>query len=307
MPILMTIFIVLSVVFGGTGLTVYAAQDSAPDAPLYGIKLASEDARLGLTLEQTSRLELQLDFALRRMQEMAARVNAGQDIPASLLARWQRHNQNATQICAQLSDAEFGPALQQVREHLRLQDQIAANLAGKGPGTQTMAQVRLEIQARLQLLEQGTSDPELFRQRVRQGQDGLPVESPGAQNPWTTGTPTPGSSYGPGPGDCEACTPAGPQGSPEESGNQDGAQNPWTTGTPTPGSSYGPGPGDCETCTPQGPQGPQNGEQQPNPEQEPGGGSGSGSGSDDPGPQGPLDGGGGSGGNSNENGSGNKP
>jgi uncharacterized membrane protein YgcG len=313
MSILMTIVIVLSAVFGGAGLTVYAAQDSTPDSALYGLKLASEDARLGVTVEQHSRLELQLEFALRRMQEMAAQVNAGQDIPETLQNRWQNHLQTALQICTQLSDAQLEPALLLVREQLRLQEQIAANVSGTGLGMQTMEQVRAELKLRLQQVESGLLDPEQFRQQLRQGQEAQPVNPTGGSNPWTTGTPTPGSGYGPGPGECDTCTPQSNQGSQAKPGSSGETQNPWTTGTPTPYSGYGPGPGDCETCTPVGPQGPQNGGSQPNQTQQPGSGSGTGSGSGDPGSGGtPGDGsgggspddGGGSGGGSPDDGGG---
>lgn len=239
MPILMTILIVLSTVFGGATATVYAAQASAPDAPLYGLKLASEDARLGLTVEQQSRLELHLEFAQRRMEEMVALANAGQEIPEPLFNRWQTQVNNALQACAQLGDDELEPALQRIQERLRLQEQLAQNLEPAGQAARLMEQVRAEVQDRLQWVEQGIQDPLMFREQFRSGYPGPAPVEPG------DGEPNPDGGYGPGPGDCgEDCIPQdnsyeyeapGPHS--ENGQNQDG---------------YGPGPDNCDDCLPDG-------------------------------------------------------
>jgi hypothetical protein len=97
----------------------------------------------------------------------------------------------------------------------------------------------LELQ--LHQAEAGIVDPQMLQEQIRLQQQngnmnpfGDAIELSGA-NPYATGTPTPGSSYGPGE-----------------------LQNPWTDTTPVPGSGYGPGPGPCDklTCTPQPGKGP---------------------------------------------------
>ena len=58
------IAVVLAVVvfFGGSGVTVYAAQDSLPDQALYPVKTWSEDVTLSLTRSPQMRLNHVLEF-----------------------------------------------------------------------------------------------------------------------------------------------------------------------------------------------------------------------------------------------------
>jgi hypothetical protein len=245
MSVLTTLMLIVALVFGGSGAAYAAAQPSLPDQPLYGLKLAGEDLQMQLTANVQNRLELALKFSQRRVDEMEKMADAGKDIPASVQARWQ----------------------QQVQEAVHL----ATNMPEEGGRTRAMLQVHEQLQTQAQLMDQAADVPlmqqtrQMIQQQLRQveqimagfGPGGKPEDNPqggnpsAGGNPWTTGTPTPGSSYGPGPGACENCTPQGsntPQG-----GNPSSGGNPWTSDTPTPGSGYGPGPGTCDNCTPQGP------------------------------------------------------
>jgi hypothetical protein len=89
MTTFVTLVLVLSIMFGGAGATVVAAQDSTPDGVLYGVKLASENARFELTTRTESRLQLALSFAARRVQEMADMVANGEAIPNGLVLNWE--------------------------------------------------------------------------------------------------------------------------------------------------------------------------------------------------------------------------
>ncbi len=247
MSTLASVLLILTLLFGGSGATAYAAQNSLPDQLLYPVKLASEDLRSELTPSTQARLELALQFASRRAEEMTEMLQAGKQTPASLLARWQLEVDQALRLSAGLDNAQMSQSLQQVRQTLRAQEGDLNQVQASGQTEPVLLRARDMLQTRLQLVESGLADPQTFRARTRNGQFAAPpttaptgVNTPvpgtgagtlstGAGNPWTTGTPTPGSGYGSGNGG-----------------------NPWTTGTPTPGSSYGPGPGDCTTCTPSG-------------------------------------------------------
>ncbi len=247
------ILIVMSLLFGGSGLTVAGAQSSLPDQPLYGLKLLSEEARLILTSSAETKLQLQLEFADRRSSEIQNLIEGGL-LPSDLTQnRYQAHVEQTLQLASDMPEEQAIQAMEQIRLRLRHQQQAFLNL---NPNTNpqcgaVVARIRQMLQQHLQWVEEGLADPVRLRARMRQHlwqqpqpdtNDGATIPSPvsitgmpggsgmGGGNPWTPGTPTPGGGYGPGMGN---------------SGGMGG--NPWTEGTPTPGSSYGPGPGPMTT------------------------------------------------------------
>ncbi|WP_298010683.1 MULTISPECIES: DUF5667 domain-containing protein [Anaerolinea] len=235
---LVTLALIFSLLFGGTGITAAAAQSSLPDEPLYPVKLLTEQVRTELTTREQAQLALMLDLANRRAEEASRLMEMGKAPSEALLARWQAHLEQAMRLALQSGDEEARQALVRVQETLRQQMEWASSQPSP-------ARLQEMLRQQQHLVEEGIVEPEQLRQRFRQG---LPVQTSepgGSRNPWTEGTPTPGSGYGPGPGtgDCSGCTPAGGS-----------SQNPWTDETPTPGSGYGPGPGtgDCPQCTPSG-------------------------------------------------------
>lgn len=240
-----TILLIVSLILGGSGATVAAAQNSLPDQALYPVKTWSEDVRTGMTSSTQTRLELALEYTSRRAEELQVMLRAGQTPPEAVQARMQAEIDLSIQLAAGQPDRQAVQAFEQIRQQLQVHEQVFLNL---GKPTDPKAEALLDrtrtmLQDRLHLCEVGLKDPAMLRQQLRdrdQKQDGgktpsapaLMPSTAGKANPWTTGTPTPGSSYGPGPGDGAGTTVG------------DGGDNPWTTGTPTPGSGYGPGPGD---------------------------------------------------------------
>jgi len=256
MSVLTTLMLIVALVFGGSGAAYAAAQQTLPDQPLYGLKIAGEDLQIQLTANEQNRMELALKFSQRRVDEMEKMANAGKEIPAAVQSRWQQQVQEAVQLATNMPE-EGTRTRAMLKVHEQLQTQ--ARLMDKTSDVPLMEQTRAMIQQQLRQVEQIMSSfgPGGKPEDTPQGnpgngpgepggpQGGANATSQGGGNPWTSDTPTPGSSYGPGPGTCENCTPQG-------SNTPQGGNNPWTTGTPTPGSGYGPGPGTCETCTPQG-------------------------------------------------------
>ncbi len=200
-PIL-ALVLVFSLVFGGGGATVAAAQNSLPDQPLYGLKLWSEDTRLSLTSQPESGWQVALQFAERRIAEIRAMIEAGKQPDEALQLRYEAQLEQALRLAQNLPDEQALRALEQIRQRLRLQEQQMSQL----PANQAVvAQTRAMIQQRLKWVENGLKDPQQFRQRLHQGlpPEEVPPAQPGKGNPWTDETPTPGSGYGQpgGPGD----------------------------------------------------------------------------------------------------------
>ena len=243
-----SVILIVMLVLGGGTMTIASAQGSQPDQPLYGMKVFSEDFRLGFTPRPQSQFQLTLKYTNRRAEEIQKMFQNGQVPTAAVQQRYQKQIERTIQYALKLQGSEVVPALKQLRnvlqnqEHALVQAQINKNFETDA----AMNQIRNMLQERIQWVGLGISDPAQLRNRLTlyfQEQTKTPPGPQGTNgsNPWTTGTPTPGSGYGPGPN-----TPT-PQGG-----------NPWTTGTPTPGSGYGPGPGPypTKTCTPLGGIGP---------------------------------------------------
>jgi hypothetical protein len=279
----MSVLLVLGVVFGGGATTIAAAQAAQPNETLYPVKTWSEDVRLGWVSDPQEKLDLALQFSTRRVEEIKGMFAVDATIPEPVMTRFENQQQQVLDLAAGMPDDLIIPALERVRDQARQQEQIMAQLHVQDQANQQIHnRIQNLLQSQEQMAGQGIHNPDLLRQQLRQhgrnhnwlltptaevtepGQTPLP-----GSNPWTTGTPTPCSGYGPGgsrnPWTTGTPTPGSGYGTGE-------SQNPWMDGTPTPGSGYGPGPGagDCTACTPK----PQNG----NPTGQPGSGGGSGSG-----------------------------
>ncbi len=286
---IVTIVVILSTILGGTAATAYAAQDDMPGQPLYGLKLYTEDARLGLALSTQTRLNLNLEFANRRVDEIAFLAAKDQVPPEQVLNRLQTQLDQALKVSAGLDDQGMQAALQGEMQSLQIQERTLqqVQLHNGSPAEPALLQAREMIRAQLQIVEGGLADPVQLRERLRnqlQEQAGTPGKGPGTITP-PAGTPpgnglrygpgepgsttTPGGSYGPGPGPSSTCTPGSSYGpgpgpastatsKPGGSYGPNPSQTPGGSGGPVPqqttthGSGYGPGPGPepSSTCTP---------------------------------------------------------
>jgi Domain of unknown function (DUF5667) len=240
---MMAIIISITAVFGGAGATVYAAQGSLPDQPLYQVKTWSEDARLALAGSAQGKLDLTLEFADRRVAEAIKLQAAGKSIPAGVTTRLQEELDTALQIAAGMNDPQLVQALAQIRQQAEVQVQIMAGVmnTGSNQGDPVLARIQERLQEQLRLAAVGESDPQVFRLQVRDRdrlnrptQTPQPTQpGPATHTPGAMPVPT-GTSYGPGPGAGQ------PTGTPGHYGP--GEPNPSQTPEPT-GGSYGPGPG----------------------------------------------------------------
>lgn len=236
-----TLCIIFTLLLGGLGMTVAAAQNSLPDQALYPLKTWSEDVRTRFTAGEQARINLALELTDRRAAEIQAMLAAGQPLPDSLAARYQAQAQTAIALAASQPDSLSAASLAQVQSRLQGQEQAFAGLTVAQADQASLQHTRDMLRDMLKLCDTGLHDPAVLRQQLRD-QDQLNAQDPAGQqrqltntlpvgsgggNPWTTGTPTPGSGYGS----------SGAAGSGGNDGSGAGG-NPWTTGTPTPGSGY---------------------------------------------------------------------
>ncbi len=244
MNVLASLALVVSLVFGGAGATAFAAQSSQPDEALYGVKLATEDLRLGLITDPQERLALALNLVQVRTQEMIWLVELNRVVPEQLGMRLQSHVETALQSAADLGDAPLAAALTLINERSQTQLRTVTRLREQAPEDRGLEGAEAAL-ARLQSMAQlGQDDPGQFRQQARSGQAAPTPSAPTASATSVveestvvappTATPLPlNPGYGPGTGDCHdgaiTCTP-------EQDGN-----------------SYGPGPGNPSVTPGTGP------------------------------------------------------
>lgn len=211
MNMIVSILVIAGLLFGG-GATVNAAQNDLPHEPLYGLKVWSENLSLQLQKDPEQKVERLMELSQARIQEMTQLVSTNQTVPDQLQLRLQNHIQQALQICATRDDLAMDRTLLQIRERLQQQDRDMERLQLHAAHAvqPVLQQTRTMLQQRLQLVDEGLRNHELFRYAVRNGfrfgqettatppaknklQNGQPTLVPGGPNPNPTG-----SSYGPG-------------------------------------------------------------------------------------------------------------
>jgi len=119
MGTLATILVVTGLIFGGLTGTVAAAQDDLPGQALYQIKLMSESTKLGLTQDPLKRMDLDLQFAMRRLNEIKVLHESGIEAPYASYARFENHLQHAIAQTEVIDPLELPGALLRIREMLR--------------------------------------------------------------------------------------------------------------------------------------------------------------------------------------------
>ena len=251
-----TWIVIVTMLFGGTGVTALAAQESLPTDFLYPVKTMGEEMHLAFSPGPQARVELLSRYSEQRMEEAMKMLAKGRPLDDEWATRWQEQFNLRLQAAAQLDEPAMIRALEQTRLHLHLQEQrLQAAQANRpdNPGG-TLERVRTRLRLQLKLVDGALDDPAAFRLRWRERQRNAdqspeePVETlpPGSQ----------GEGFGQGPGPqgtpaCDTCTPAQ-----DGTGPGPGPKTTPSCDTCTPAlDGIGPGPGPqgtppCDTCTP---------------------------------------------------------
>ena len=153
------------------------AQASTPDAPLYGLKVAIEDARLSLTTDPEQHASLALTFAAERVREIVQVANRGQEAPEPVLLRLQNQLRVALQDAANADEQNRQRILAKVNDVIKqLQD------------TLTQAEPEAPIAAQSTFLKA----ERLAEQARRQAEEAMNDSAPHQKGPGTSSvTPVP--------------------------------------------------------------------------------------------------------------------
>jgi hypothetical protein len=233
MNMIISVLVIAGLLFGG-GATVNAAQDDLPNEPLYSLKMWSEELSLQFRNDPEQKVDRLMELAQVRIQEMTRMTDAGQAVPDQVRQRLEQHIHQALQLCSNMEDSALDPTLLQIRERLQQQDRDMERLQlhAAQDAQPILAQTRTMIQQRLQLVDDGLINHEMFRNAVRNGfrygqqeavtppaqngqQNGQPSSVPGGPN-----TDPNGSNLNPGGPDTD---PGGPNSSSTPSPTNDGS------------------------------------------------------------------------------------
>ncbi len=229
-PTLIVIFMLI--VFGGTGVTVYAAQSSLPDQPLYSVKLASEIIRTNLPASSQTRVDLAMDFADLRLQEALQLAAKGKPIPNSLWERMESHIDFGLLTVAGMDDQQLRQQLLKIQSRLQLELDHLSVLKTGSRYSDMVEGIRAALLTRLQLVTIGLNDPAAFRKYMLSDQDHsdlLPV---------TTASPSPTITA------AATATPQPPQptriSAPQATSTHSPSMTPWSQSTQQWGGHSGP-------------------------------------------------------------------
>ena len=196
-----SIVMAFALLFGGAGVTAYAAQDSLPSDVLYPLKTMSEDLRLELASSQQAQFELALAYANRRMEEISAMLGAGEPVGEQLGTRLQEHLDLALRLAARMSDQDMEQALlrtrQQIRDQLRKMEMLQSSAPEQAKGA--LERIQAMLQAQNRMAELGLEDPLTFRLQFQQGAVQGPQPEPAGNGPGPQQEPS-GNGQGNGPG-----------------------------------------------------------------------------------------------------------
>jgi hypothetical protein len=230
---LIAVVLAAIILFGGSGITVFAAQGSLPDQGLYPLKTWSEDVILSMVGSPQVRLNYALDFSDRRVAEISGLLAIEKPIPEGVDTRLQNELDLVLQLTAVMNDAQAIQQLERVRQRAEAQYKKTTMLISGAPETAEPLLLKAHeyLQEQIRLATMGETDLQGFRVQIRQH----------IQNRGGSGEETPGSGNGhQGPG------PMRPTDTPPLSGTAtDNGHDPVNPiKTPVPSSTgYGSGPG----------------------------------------------------------------
>lgn len=174
MNVLLSILVIAGLLFGGGATAVGAAQDDLPNEPLYAVKMWAEDFGLQFQYNEEAKVDRLMELAQTRIHEMTRLVDAGEPIPDQLRLRLEQHIQQALQLCLNMDDPTLERTLLQMRD--RLQDQVrdteqlqlhTQDQLQLRTQDQLQTQIHTMLQQRLQLVDEGLQNREMFRDQVQ--------------------------------------------------------------------------------------------------------------------------------------------
>jgi len=168
MSFITTLLIVMGLVFGGTGVTVAAAQSAMPDDFLYPVKLVSEDVALSLNTNPEAAYNTELALTQRRAEEMVQLALREGVYDEEAAQRLMLRIDHALRTGSSLDGEEMPKAMLQMQNHLQTMLQVMEQSNLSTEAQQQMTRLMTQIQNRIETLQQ-TQNMEELRLRIHAG------------------------------------------------------------------------------------------------------------------------------------------
>ena len=115
-------------------------------------------------------MDLYSQFASRRLAEIQAQIDAGEEVSEKALALLEKHTQKMLQEAAKMGEQGLGNALRQIEQNLQKQNQMMAEMGKEHPqgGPPGLLKAQEKIRERLELVENGINEPQGFKENIRE-------------------------------------------------------------------------------------------------------------------------------------------
>ena len=180
--VLARVVLVFGLLFGATGGAYAMADNSLPNEPMYGAKLAMEQFQLGLVSDPAKVATQNLSMAQNRAQEIVRLAQKGTLPDAGTMTRLETHLNAALQLAAQLgNDGAMLGVLTQAQTMAQEQVQAMNRIqAAENAPVQEPLQLTMQLLNQFQKrAEAGLQDPQAFRWQYQHGQDPLALGQAG--------------------------------------------------------------------------------------------------------------------------------
>lgn len=223
-----SIILAISLLLGGSGATVAAAQASEPGDMLYNIKLLSEIAALDLTSNPESQFDLSLNLVDRRSNEIVTLLSDGELITDEIQTQYRDQIEQAILLALNLPEDKVLQAFEKIQNRLYTQQLTLSQTKTNGSAEAVMSitQTRNMLQERLRLLQDNQMNLlQIMEQLKIQDQINNPEEGNSPTNFGEAAQNTPNQGAG---NFSNTDSPA------MNNGNGQEGNSPWLTETPSP-------------------------------------------------------------------------
>lgn len=186
--VLIVIVVLVASLFGGVGITAYAASSSLPGDTLYPLKTTMENARAELTADPAAQARLYLEFAGRRLSEIQSLISEGRydDIPKAT-NEFERDIQQAVSAIESLSQTDRVRAValsEETTAFLRYDNGMLFQMLTGIP-----ADAQLAIQSAINASQSAARTLEASYDDFNDDEDGIGDDNGGTPSPQASNTP----------------------------------------------------------------------------------------------------------------------
>jgi hypothetical protein len=177
MTLIPTLLLVVTLLFGGTGATVAAAQSAMPDDLLYPVKLISEEISLSFSAGPEAKVKNQLKLLERRSDELDQDLAEDGDVSDEITDSLIDQLDDAIESTDGLGRENQMAALLRIQEHMQLVLQEKIDRGQPLNAQQNIQNLLDKVQARITGLEEYMNAPEELQGKFNMGQWKQAVEN----------------------------------------------------------------------------------------------------------------------------------